>query len=259
MKVLRPLLFTNVTCDLTGQSADLAHWLTNLEQVPDLLEGQHPIRVWEYAMTMRNIYAYTTTIADRHTARDGFTVADIGGHTSNFWKLLRHYLVRADKVYCIDPLYPREGEAEMGQYRIPATVEEVAAASNGYRGTFDILTCVSVIEHVPPDALPAFLEACTALLRPNGLLCLTCDFAPPLDPILIAPEADIYHFHWMRERIFHQDTFITDVLDVCGRLGYNLLGATDLAWKGPQVYDYTMASAALVYQPQTTTSPAAGY
>ncbi len=48
-----------------------------------------------------------------------------------------------------------------------ATVEELAAAGE----VFDFVVCLEVVEHVPD--VGAFLKACTALIRPGGMMVLS--------------------------------------------------------------------------------------
>lgn len=40
-------------------------------------------------------------------------------------------------------------------------------------GQFDVVTMIEVIEHIPPDELPVFLERAVSFLRPGGRLILT--------------------------------------------------------------------------------------
>jgi SAM-dependent methyltransferase len=42
-------------------------------------------------------------------------------------------------------------------------------------GHFDAITCLSVLEHVPPDMYPAIVDSMAAVLRPGGRLVLTMD------------------------------------------------------------------------------------
>lgn len=252
MKVVRPLLTTTVACDLTGHAADLDNWYTLVQSVPEALDGQHPIRLWEYSMTMRSIYAWIATqpIERRAPFRGGgVQVADVGGASSQFWRVLRKFLCPASSpgVTCIDPAYTvadaEETRTSRLRFVIPLSIAEALQQTPGtLKGQFDVVTCISVLEHVKPEALNGFLTDLTLLLRPGGLLALTCDYGE-------LGADDTYHFHWMREQIFDAETVQDHVVDTLDRLGYNSLGAVDLTWKGQQVYDYSMLAAAFVYQP----------
>jgi SAM-dependent methyltransferase len=243
MKVIRPLLITQAACNLTAQTADLAHHFQNVQRVPDALDGQHPIRLWEYAMTLRAIDAWRATL---HPSAQWYAphIADVGGATSNFWKVLRQQVTRVP-VSLIDPNYP-EHRAGDGYTMFPHEIASALVQYPDLREAFDVVTCISVLEHLPPAAVNGFLTDLTRLLKPGGLLCLTCDYGDYQRP---SPDQDRHHFHWMREQIFDFASIVTQVLDPLDRLGYNLLGGTDLQWTGAQVFDYTMAALALVYQP----------
>jgi len=51
--------------------------------------------------------------------------------------------------------------------------------------TFDVITMLAVLEHVPPDEQAEFAAACAARLRPGGLVVITTP-APAVDHVLDA-------------------------------------------------------------------------
>lgn len=163
-------------------------------------------------------------------------ICDVGGAGSNFWQLL-HGLT-PDPILVIDSAAPdrvwRDGEP-VQYWR--ESVEEFA--THGMHNQFDVITCISVIEHV--EELRKFFRACHMLLKPGGLLFLTTDYWD-------AEGDDTAHFHWMRKRIYNAarlQRLIASVRD----LGFTRFGAPTSrdSWEypGPQVYDYSVASVAL--------------
>lgn len=234
-------------CDLQGDAAGLADAYQLVDIFPEALQGQHPIRRWEYAMAIH-------TIADWHarraaalvTGRDDagnpesadlgepLVIADVGGAGSNFWMVLRN--ATAKPVVLIDERYQgmATGAFHPDVWVAPCTVEDYAGSHA--HGQFDVVTTISVIEHV--KEVRKFLRAIAMLLKPGGLLFLTTDYWEAEGP-------DTAHFHWMRERIYNADR-MRKLLADCRELGFRSFGEADWSWNGPQVHDYSMCSAALV-------------
>lgn len=104
-----------------------------------------------------------------HRYRDlrGKRIADIGGSDS---RTLRH-LGKANEGFCIDSF-----EGEHGGISKPRLIPGVTAiaATIGTFDTriaseqFDVLYSISVVEHVPADALADFFGDCRRLLKPGG-------------------------------------------------------------------------------------------
>lgn len=160
-------------------------------------------------------------------------ICDIGGAGSNFWQLLT--TLTSEPVILIDPDFPEEIEARpQGAPAFRRTIESYAAQAR--HDQFDILTCISVIEHVAE--LRPFFRAARMLLKPGGLLFLTTDYWGAEGP-------DVAHFNWMRKRIYNQ-TLLRKLLASLRELGYASFGQADWAYPGNQLYDYSVVSAALV-------------
>ncbi len=203
----------------TLDPADLDVLQAEVERVKDstALEGQHEMRVWEYAMALR-AYArwWSTPEADPALLDQSRLWYDIGGAGCGFADLVRN---EADfEVVVIDPL-------------------ENTAVEDFHGEKAAVVTVISVLEHV--DEVPGFVLACVNLLRPGGLLFLTMDYHDAGDA------GDPYHFHWMRQRIFGPHS-VGELVGHFIKRGLQPFGATDLTWHGPQVYDYSFVCLALV-------------
>lgn len=211
--------------DLTGDAAALAPFTAQVDAHPAALEGQHPIRRWEYAMALYAIQEW-----QRGVGKAGPLIADVGGAGSQFWQLLT--AVTRERIVSIDPAnVPTSAEAYTHPY--VGTVEEYAV--DNYHGQFDVLSCISVIEHVV-DLRP-FFRACHMLLKPGGLLFLTTDYWDADGP-------DVAHFHWMRHRIYNAER-IRRLVCTLRELGFASLGKANWNYPGNQLYDYSVASLAV--------------
>lgn len=241
-------------CDLQGDTTALAPFYNQLDSIPDVLANQHPIRRWEYAMTLRTIQGwldaekaalakatikacddvgYPGAVVESIERVTPLSICDVGGGGSNFWKALIAHT--SEDIVLVDPA-PTGTPGEPGQYlSIPGTIEQYAANTLPL-GRFDILTCISVIEHV--EQVRPFLRACHMLLKSGGLLALTTDYCDSEGP-------DIYHFHWMRKRIYNAD-LIRKLLVSAREVGFRSFGEADWSYPGAMVYDYSVASIALV-------------
>ena len=222
-------------CNLPGDAEQLAPFSAMVDRYPDALAGQHAIRRWEYAMALRTIDGWVNgPIVHPPYTGDPLQICDVGGAGSNFWQVLTG--VTSEDIIVIDAALTTLPAGQV--LGIQGTVEEVAAGSApiARHGQFDILTCISVIEHV--EEVRKFFRACHMLLKPGGLLFLTTDYWD-------AEGDDTAHFHWMRKRIYNDERMRT-LLGGLRELGYASFGQADWAYHGPQVYDYAVCSAAMV-------------
>lgn len=177
-------------------------------------------RRWEYAMALHAIERWRKQAPSSALLRGN--ALDVGGGGSPLASMLE---ISGFSSMIIDP-----------GYNYP--IEEVLRKKPQIQAS--VVTCISVIEHVPIAGLELFLRALGSVVYPGGLLFLTCDYtdAP-------AQEGDKAHFNWMRQQIFTKDK-LEEVALFLGR-EYNLqpFGEVDYAFHGNQVYDYTFASLCL--------------
>src|SRR5262249_19720594 len=178
-------------------------------------DGQHPHRQWEYALALHAIWRWQTRPQQNFES----PVYDVGGAGSRFRHMLGAWT--ACDVVVIDP-------AEDGS----GTVEEWAAGGSTLA---DVVTCISVIEHVAE--LDAFLYALAALVAPGGLVVFTMDYQN-------GDGIDDAKFHELRQRIF--GPFSYDALRHRAAT-YHLtpFGDIDPTFHGTHVHDYTFASLVL--------------
>jgi len=183
---------------------------------------QHPQRRWEYAMAIEAASRWMEGRDYRYPRG----VVDVGGAGSPFRTMIGS-LTREPEVQVIDPHL---------NYPLAHYLTAVDTAPR----LFDLVTCLSVLEHV--DELDRFCYHLGCLVAPGGLLVLTMDYCD--DSSDREPE-DYYHFHWMRKRIFNLQTLGRIESAYYGR-DFAAFGAIDNHYHGPQVYDYTFASLALI-------------
>lgn len=185
----------------------------------DLRRPQSPARKIEYITALGAIHAY-------FDASPILTAVDVGGDGSPYAEM--SYQALGIRPTVVDPA---DGGRDLHRY-----LQDAPRLAQ-------ILTCLSVIEHVPVVELPQFLRDLDTLLAPGGVLVLTCDYAPGE----LGDVADRFHFHWMRERIFTAETLHRDVLRPLLQRGLQPLGPVDFQRAVPPwVYDYAFASLALI-------------
>lgn len=187
---------------------------------------QHESRRWEYAMALEAHRRWRFGRDD--VGQPAQSPVDIGGAGSPFHKMI-------EGTSIIDPALP--GNYTLGDY--------VGAGTE----LSDAVFCISVIEHV--DDLDQFLYHLSCLVAPGGLLFLTTDFCDGFHDPKEGGVPDVYHFHWMRKRIFN----IFSMNQTAGafyKRDFDMLGGLEADWKwhGPiENWGYAPASLALVKHP----------
>jgi hypothetical protein len=177
------------------------------------VDGQHPHRRWEYGLALHSVWRWVEA-RGRQPAGECY---DIGGAGSHFADMLNSWCHQA--VLVIDP-------------RVSFSLD--AFCGPGARLT-DVVTCLSVIEHV--ETLDPFLYYLSCLVAPGGLLVLTFDYWNRCGP-------DTAQNHHLRERIFCPQS-LARLRNTCAPLHLTTFGGFDPTWHGVQVHDYTVASLVL--------------
>lgn len=75
------------------------------------------------------------------------------------------------------------------------TTDDLATLHQKHAAGFDIVTSIEVIEHIPPDDLPAVVNALHGIIKPNGYLLLTV----PSDNVPLNKK----HFQHFNEKKLH--------------------------------------------------------
>lgn len=244
-----PLAYSKV-CNQEDLVRPLEPIADRIARNPAVLHGQHPVRAWEYAMALHTIDGWQSQQPVGGGRRPGdpeagtqeaidagspLRILDVGGAGSGFWQLLIDYT--SEDIEIVDPSATLSADSDRGQRQIHATtLEEYKRAVEGRMGSFDIITCISVIEHI--ELLPPFFRACYALLKPGGLFFGTTDYWNAEGP-------DVAHFHWMRKRIYNAGT-MRRLLGDLREIGFYSFGASDWTYHGPAVHDYSVCSFAML-------------
>lgn len=195
----------------------------------EILDGQHPIRAWEYSQALKALDLWIGL----HDPLESLLIADIGGAGSHFWHTFRHYTTKP--ATAIDPNHVWSSAEEAALF-FRDTLGAFKAQSPDQQ--FDVVFCLSVIEHIPSGELQQFEKDLCSLVKPGGLLVLTCDVGEQ--------HPDQYHFHWMRERIYTPAGLAALAIVLQGSYGMQPLTPSEFRWEGPTVYDYSVASLAMV-------------
>jgi SAM-dependent methyltransferase len=89
--------------------------------------------------------------------------------------------------------------------------------------TFDVVTCISMIEHIPAYEERFLIEEMARLTKPGGLLYITTDVntVANYDPTLrIGKQSLLWH-------IFDKKALQENIIDPCARCGFDLIGDLD--------------------------------
>lgn len=229
-------MILNTICTRPARDSwpDLQPELDTLARYPEVLQGQDPIRAWEYARALRAINAWEQIRVPLEEGLEPYQILDLGGAGSQWWQVLTG--LTSEDIVVVDPsLPPPTVDLPIGQVVWNDESVELYAASRR-AGRFDICTCVSVIEHIPTRMLPEFFRAAARLLKPGGLFVLTTDYWATEGP-------DTAHFHWMRDHIYTPDT-LRGLQRQLRAAGFQAFGDTDFTWHGNMVCDYSMLTLA---------------
>ncbi len=199
---------------------------------PEIVQGQHPQRAWEYSQALFAFDCWNIHQSTYTPERDecGFLFADIGGASSNFWRALTRYTHKP--ITGIDPNHLWDSDEQAASF-FRQTLRDYLHNPDILLPKYDAVFCLSVLEHVPGDELQQFERDLCSLVRPGGLLVLTCDAGEH--------HPDDYHFHWMRKRIYTPGGLAALHVVFAGSYAMQPLTPPDYQWLGPTIYDYSAA------------------
>lgn len=176
----------------------------------DMASQTNDHRRWEYAMASVAVHA--------HSRDPRRKTLDVGGTGSP----LRHILF--------------DGAGLTVQVADPAETIPLEHVAH----TYDVVTCVSVLEHVPD--LYDFCDHLARVVALGGVLFLTMDiWDHPIN------EPDTAHFSWLRERIFTVESW-KDLAEIFFKAGFRLHGEADWNYYGDALFPlgYSLCSLSLV-------------
>lgn len=162
---IRDLLGMYARAGLPVLNGSLAY--SNLTEGADQILTCNPYRLWEYSSLFLEL--------DR--GRDCRFFADVGGAGS----ALSFFLAetgRSGVAIDLQPLLVAICNHVAAVRRLPlkAMVADVTSGVGELSGRCDLVTFISVLEHIPLETRPAIMRHLFELLRPGGLLYMTFDY-----------------------------------------------------------------------------------
>lgn len=205
--------------EFLGESIE---YYRNIEStLGELVRPQHPARMWEYGTILK--------LLEKCSYK---TVVDIGGSGS---ALPQCFATRGLDTTIID--FDDESERIKKQNTVLNTDVKFIAADflNTEPKKYDIVVCVSTIEHVPDD--DAFFLKMLDSCNDGGLVYITCDFF--ISPI--HPNEPPTYKNWVN-RTYTKEKLI-EMTKIAKDRGFSLVnGMYNWVWNGPHVYNYNFAS-----------------
>jgi len=172
----------------------------------------HTHRRWEYGLTLHAIWRW---IQARKRPVVG-PVYDVGGGSGSTLHHMLNTWTQCE-TFVIDPTTESGPLEQCVRANVPLA---------------DVVTCVSVIEHVPEWERFAYHLSC--LVAPGGLLVLTMDYWNKCGP-------DTAANHPLRHQIFCPKSY-AQLRNAFVPLHLTTFGGVDPTWHGAHVWDYTFAS-----------------
>lgn len=217
-EVLRRLGVETTYCrTLNPADYDWIHETRHAENIKKIVgtyggRAEHPRRAWEYGIVLHALR--------EHGCK---TVLDVGGGGSAFAPAAAWVDMTVTEL---DPEDYRKWVREQAR-KIAKPISYEHCDFMAYEGpTFDAVTCISVLEHVPDDE--AFFRKLASHVRVGGLLGITVDFWPD------AQRKSRDHL-----RTYNAERLLEFVDSVPG---FVTLGSPEYSHLGKYVYDYTFAS-----------------
>lgn len=207
--------------DAAQRAVDLLHHEGARIEVPT------PWRWWEYGTAIQ-------MMLNQYKERmNEIEVLDVGSGWSALGPTLQ--LTYNTKVTEYEPnaqyLNDREGvQHALGKHSRQGLTLHQCGLENMPETQFDVVCCVSVLEHVAPQIELASWVELARRVKPNGMLYITTDCVPY--------KSRSYTFDNLREQNFVLDDLMirTATLE---QFGFTPMGKPDWTYHGSYVYDYT--------------------
>ena len=201
--------------------------------------GWHEHRLWEYASIMQQLEELEVpkdaAILDVGSGGSFFPpyLATVGGYPN----VSLTDSMRAGDISGRVAAQRLHYGLNLPLYRIPA--EDMSARpEQGWRGqsnSWDVVMCISTIEHVDADKHDAALREIHRLTQPGGLIFITSDYFHSSEQHQASP--------WRDDQCTPYNQWFVD--SIPRRIAADFVGETDLEYRGDFVHNYSFVNICL--------------
>ena len=192
----------------------------------------HEHRVWEYASMMQQLDGLCVPKHSR--------IVDVGSGASFFPAYLATVGGYPD-VSLVDSMQYGDVTADVAAQRafyhvaLPLHDLSVENMHSIPDQSFDVVMCISTIEHVAVDKHDDALRELWRITRPGGLIFITSDYFRDLEQFELSPSRHLQCTPYMK----------AFVLSIPSKINAQFVGGTDLDYRGDFVHSYSFVNICL--------------
>lgn len=201
---------------------EIAHYKDVCHRLQNSFTAQHEHRAWEYGLGLR--------VATKTSAK---TALDVGGAGSPFAALCASQGVACRIIDFADFRENFNRQRLLISTKL-MKLEQVDFFQYPIQPVFDVVSCISVLEHVPNHL--EFFERLLTFVNLSGIVYLTFDYSPS-GAVFWEDKAHLRTFNL---------TEIRKLIDIGNRCGFEVFGnIADYSFGGNNVFEYNFASLVL--------------
>jgi ubiquinone/menaquinone biosynthesis C-methylase UbiE len=199
----------------------------------------HEHKLWENASIMQQLYELEVpadaAILDVGSGGMFFPpyLATLGGYPN---VSLTDSLAARDDLEAMIQAHREAYRVQLPFYVMPA--EDMSALASE---SFDVVMCISTIEHIASDQHDAALKELCRLTKPGGFIFITSDYFRSVDGHVDRAQWQGSPYRDGQETAYHQEL----VLRLPSLIDADFVGETDLEYRGDFVHSYSFVNVCL--------------